>query len=328
MASQCLLSQTCIALGEHIACSLNPGVTGTNSSSSGSKKEANQQVQPQASMVGGQYMRSALRREAANALADACGYAAKAENYELVIHAARQFWNLCLPHLKQQAERATLTENLKEILKSVAATYKLRKPPAKVEEEKEKPEKTSDEVRSAVREKPTGPILKSRRETEVRPVSNKVQITTAGTISDRTPITSIAVQNKLNYMQSAAYLDAFDDLTLRSALYGCLFQVLIDRNEYDEALKEMDCALNEMPRTKHRLLIYRFRIMTKAKLGLDVQMDLQKFKEESEKNLAQMYRKVALSSNTNRDIIIAYQRAIDALVVSPSSLSDESSGLV
>jgi hypothetical protein len=82
-------------------------------------------------MVGGQYMRSALRREAANALADACGYAAKAENYELVIHAARQFWNLCLPHLKQQAERATLTENLREILKSVAATYKLRKPPSR-----------------------------------------------------------------------------------------------------------------------------------------------------------------------------------------------------
>jgi hypothetical protein len=77
----------------------------------------------------------------------------------------------------------------------------------------------------------------------------------------------------------------------------------------------MDYALSEMPRSKHRLFIYRFRIMTKAKLGLDVQMDLQKFKEETENNLAQMYRKVALSSNTSSDIIIAYQRAIDTLNV-------------
>lgn len=77
----------------------------------------------------------------------------------------------------------------------------------------------------------------------------------------------------------------------------------------------MELALNDLPRTKHRLLIYRLKVITKSKLGLDVQMDLQKFREESEKNLAQMYRKVALESIKHIDTINSYQRAIEALSV-------------
>ena len=110
--------------------------------------------------------------------------------------------------------------------------------------------------------------------------------------------------------------DAFDDLTLRCVFYACLFQIIIDKQDYEEALEQMEVALNELPRTKHRLLIYRFKVITKSKLGLDVQMDLQKFREESEKNLAQMYRKVGLSSINYNDTINSYQRAIEALNVS------------
>lgn len=72
------------------------------------------------------------------------------------------------------------------------------------------------------------------------------------------------------------YEDRFDDLTLRCVLYACLFQVLIDKQEYEDALEQMELALNDLPRTKHRLLIYRIKVITKSKLGLDVQMDLQK----------------------------------------------------
>ena len=63
----------------------------------------------------------------------------------------------------------------------------------------------------------------------------------------------------------------------------------------------------------NQLLFYLFKVITKSKLGLDVQMDLQKFREESEKNLAQMYRKVGLSSIKHADTINSYQRAIEAL---------------
>jgi hypothetical protein len=38
----------------------------------------------------------------------------------------------------------------------------------------------------------------------------------------------------------------------------------------------MEQALTDLPRTKHRMLIYRIKVITKSKLGLDVQMDLQK----------------------------------------------------
>ena len=103
---------------------------------------------------------------------------------------------------------------------------------------------------------------------------------------------------------------------MRCVLYACFFQIFIDKEQYDEALEEMEKALNELPRTKHRLLIYRFKVITKSKIGMDVQMDLQKFKEESEKNLAQMYRKVALSSLKHKDTVNSYQRAIEALKVS------------
>lgn len=110
--------------------------------------------------------------------------------------------------------------------------------------------------------------------------------------------------------------DAYDDLTLRCVLYACYFQILLDRNEHNEALSQMEKALNDLPRTKHRMLIYRLKVLTKSRMGLEVQMDLQKFRDESEKNLAQMYRKVAISSLRHSDTIGSYQRAIETLSVS------------
>ena len=72
-------------------------------------------------------IRSTIRREAVNAFSDGTGYAAKAENYDLAIHAARQFWNLSLSYLKKASERDLLLENLREILSGLAVTYKIKK---------------------------------------------------------------------------------------------------------------------------------------------------------------------------------------------------------
>ena len=41
----------------------------------------------------------------------------------------------------------------------------------------------------------------------------------------------------------AATDDAFDDLTLRCVLYACMFQILIDKKDYEEALEQMEVAL-------------------------------------------------------------------------------------
>ena len=70
--------------------------------------------------------RVALRRDALNALADGCGHGGLAENYELTVHAARHYWNLCMPYVQESEERATLAENLTEILQSLQSVYKFR----------------------------------------------------------------------------------------------------------------------------------------------------------------------------------------------------------
>jgi len=136
LASQALLSQACLALGEHLAQLIGKPRTGGKqtsvSSTSVSKleKAASQREHSSTttivSGVSGKDSRVSLRREALNALSDGCGHAALAESYELAVHAARHWWNLCMPYLGQSDERATLFENLEEILKSLQVVYKFR----------------------------------------------------------------------------------------------------------------------------------------------------------------------------------------------------------
>ena len=83
--------------------------------------------------------RVALKRDALNAFADACGYAANAESYELAMHAARHYWNLCMPYLSNSEQRSTLFENLQEILQALQVVHKF-KPKEEVKEEEVKEE--------------------------------------------------------------------------------------------------------------------------------------------------------------------------------------------
>ncbi|XP_033126439.1 cilia- and flagella-associated protein 46-like [Anneissia japonica] len=107
--------------------------------------------------------------------------------------------------------------------------------------------------------------------------------------------------------------DPDDDLTLRAAMYGVLFQALADKGNWEEGLAAMDKAINDMPRTRHRLLIFKHRVMTKAKLGRQVEMDLAKFKDESEDYVALMWHKVALCSKDQLEQLTSHQNAIEAL---------------
>lgn len=55
--------------------------------------------------------------------------------------------------------------------------------------------------------------------------------------------------------------------------------------------------------------------MVKAKLGHNVSMDIQKFRNESESQFSQMWHKLALFSKENGDQLVCYQNAIEALMV-------------
>lgn len=75
----------------------------------------------------------------------------------------------------------------------------------------------------------------------------------------------------------------------------------------------MENALQVMPRTHHRLLIFKHRIITNAKLNKPYQFDLGKFRDENESLLSQMWFKVATYANGKIDKQSAYVNSIEVL---------------
>ena len=58
----------------------------------------------------------------------------------------------------------------------------------------------------------------------------------------------------------------------------------------------MDEAIKVMPRTHHRLVLFKHRVITEAKLDKPTQFDMGKFRDENENILAQMWCRVAKHS--------------------------------
>ncbi|XP_053062995.1 cilia- and flagella-associated protein 46 isoform X3 [Acinonyx jubatus] len=106
---------------------------------------------------------------------------------------------------------------------------------------------------------------------------------------------------------------AEDDLTLRAALYGLLFHCYADRGDWEGGLKVLDEAVQVLPRTAHRLLIFKHMVIVKAKLGQNFMMEIQKFKDESEDYLAHMWHRLALNSRSVQGELTCYHNAIQAL---------------
>ncbi|XP_023492381.2 cilia- and flagella-associated protein 46 isoform X4 [Equus caballus] len=104
-----------------------------------------------------------------------------------------------------------------------------------------------------------------------------------------------------------------DDLTLRAALYGLLFHCHADHADWEGGLKVLDEALQVLPRTAHRLLIFKHMVIVKAKLGQNFTMEIQKFKDESEDYLSHMWHRLALNSKTICGELTCYHNAIQAL---------------
>ncbi|XP_028917550.1 cilia- and flagella-associated protein 46 isoform X3 [Ornithorhynchus anatinus] len=106
---------------------------------------------------------------------------------------------------------------------------------------------------------------------------------------------------------------AEDDLTLRASLYGLLFHMHADKNDWETGLKVLDEAIQALPRTSHRLLIFKHMVIVKAKLGLSFLRDIQKFKDESEDYLSHMWHRLALNSKDLHRQLTCFQNAIEAL---------------
>eukprot|EP00070_Physeter_catodon_P030862 XP_028337756.1 cilia- and flagella-associated protein 46 [Physeter catodon] len=106
---------------------------------------------------------------------------------------------------------------------------------------------------------------------------------------------------------------AEDDLTLRAALYGLLCHSHADQDDWEGCLKVLDEALQVLPRTAHRLLIFKHMVIVKARLGQNFMMEIQKFKGQSEEYLAHMWQRLALNSRSVPGALSCYHHAIQAL---------------
>ncbi|XP_071090002.1 cilia- and flagella-associated protein 46-like [Haliotis cracherodii] len=229
-----------------------------------------------------------LRREAMEAFLNSSRFARNANNYELVMTAARHYWNACLPLVGQPIERELLKEPIRVILQCITATA-------------EKPQKKEDKIDGKGE-------VQEQKEVEVKDQE----------VKDNKDVKDTKDTKDTKDKKAGMIGNPEEDLTLRAALYGVLFQSYTDMGEWEMALQSMDQAVNDMPRTKHRLLIFKHRVMVKAKLGRPVHMDIQKFKlylheDESEDYVAHMWRRVALSSKETIEQMSSYQYAVEAL---------------
>ncbi|XP_018424570.1 PREDICTED: cilia- and flagella-associated protein 46-like, partial [Nanorana parkeri] len=104
-----------------------------------------------------------------------------------------------------------------------------------------------------------------------------------------------------------------EELSLKAGLYELLFILHADKSEWELGLKVLDEAINILPRTRHRLVIFKHRVLVKARLGHNFFMDIQKFKDESEDYVSYIWHHVAKTCRSSREQLACYMNAVDAL---------------
>ncbi|VDP97906.1 unnamed protein product [Trichobilharzia regenti] len=67
------------------------------------------------------------------------------------------------------------------------------------------------------------------------------------------------------------------DLQLRVNMFTALYDLYSEQGNFTSALAVLAKATQNLPRTKHRMLLFRQLVITKAKLGQSVEFDMQKF---------------------------------------------------
>ncbi|KAM9477000.1 cilia- and flagella-associated protein 46 [Clarias gariepinus] len=106
---------------------------------------------------------------------------------------------------------------------------------------------------------------------------------------------------------------AEDDLAVRAAMYNVMFQIHVDGGSLRSGLEVLDQAIIDMPRSPHRLTLYKQSVLVKAQLGESIELDMPKFTEFGEVACAMMWHRVALSSRDTQQKKHCYKNAINEL---------------
>ncbi|KAF5902114.1 cilia- and flagella-associated protein 46 isoform X3, partial [Clarias magur] len=106
---------------------------------------------------------------------------------------------------------------------------------------------------------------------------------------------------------------AEDDLAVRAAMYNVMFQIHVDGGSLRNGLEVLDQAIIDMPRSPHRLTLYKQSVLVKAQLGESIELDMPKFTEFGEVACAMMWYHVALSTRDTQLKKHCYENAINEL---------------
>ncbi|XP_014746146.1 PREDICTED: cilia- and flagella-associated protein 46 [Sturnus vulgaris] len=106
---------------------------------------------------------------------------------------------------------------------------------------------------------------------------------------------------------------AEEDLTLRTSLYSLLFHIYADKADWETALKLLDEAIQVLPQTRHRLLIFKLMATVRAASGCNFMMGIQKVSHESEDYLPHVWRHLVTVSRSIVGQLSCFQNAIIAL---------------
>ncbi|XP_072534370.1 cilia- and flagella-associated protein 46 isoform X2 [Salminus brasiliensis] len=133
--------------------------------------------------------------------------------------------------------------------------------------------------------------------------------------SERHEGVNVQKETQAELVTTAVDIDsrAEDDLAVRAAMYNVLFHIYADSGNLKRGLQVLDQAIRELPRSSHRLLLYKQRVLVKAQLGQSVVLDMQRFTEEGELACALMWHRVALCAKDKQQQLACYQNAINTL---------------
>ncbi|XP_048585353.1 cilia- and flagella-associated protein 46 isoform X2 [Nematostella vectensis] len=269
------------------------------------------------SLVRNMQGRNEVRRDALICFVNACRFGQKAGNYELVITAARHYWNAIQPFIGEPIERELLKDPIEAVLECIAAVAGKEQEKDDEEEEEEseapaekKPNKGKASSAKGAKDK-KGKDKPGDKKKDKDKGKEKGDKGKGGKTLERGDSKAGA---KEQVEEKPAVPSAYDEeLMMRAAMYGVLFQAYADKCDWEQGLRAMDQAIKDMPRTHHRLLIFKHRVITKAKLGRNVLFDMGKFKNANEDVISSMWRHVALNSADPMDQLSAYQNAIEVL---------------
>ncbi|XP_053477642.1 cilia- and flagella-associated protein 46 isoform X1 [Ictalurus furcatus] len=154
-------------------------------------------------------------------------------------------------------------------------------------------------------QKPLELIVKALTRTYPQPASVRNRVVDAQKERRTGPATS-ALDSDSNSL-------AEDDLAVRAAMYNVMFQIHVDSGNLRSGLRVLDQAIREMPRSPHRLTLYKQRVLAKAQLGESIELDMHKFTECGEVAYAMMWHRVALSTRDTQQKMPCYENAINKL---------------